>query len=52
MTKNPPVYHKNPAFQSPIFENGHSETQQANRKNREPNTHLQVTAERVFSNIK
>ena len=30
MTKNPPAYQEKPAFQSPIRENRHSETQQAN----------------------
>ncbi len=30
MTKNPPAYHENTAFQLPIRENRHSETQQAN----------------------
>ena len=30
MTKKPPVYQENPAFQSPIRGNRHSETQQAN----------------------
>ena len=30
MTKNPSAYQENPAFQSPVGENRHSETQQAN----------------------